>query len=366
MIGTNKLFNFSILGACISYSFFRGPAKKIAANPKKVIILRWTPHMGDVVYTTPLFLAIKKKYPGCKVYVVGRGRVEEVIRHNPDIDEFIEYKDNFWETAMRIRREGFDFGCVAKPGTTEGFALLYLGGVKAISLFDILNEPRVRSATYPAMLKLGIPIPFYNHQYIPPQFLKLLEPIGIKNSDVQFKLYFSKEADEKVKNIFRDNNISIGKDLIAAIAPGGSTEDRWWPAERFSELAKILSNKYSAKILLLGAGKDKKAIDSVIANLGSSICINLLDQNLDEFKATVAKCSVVIGNDSGPMVTADAFNIPQMIFVGPTDPKEYHTSSGPTYRILQAKSGRVDDIAFDEAIKELYYLLNNIKNVKKA
>ena len=88
--------------------------------------------------------------------------------------------------------------------------------------------------------------------------------------------------------------------------------------------------------------------------------VNFLNQNLDEFKATVSRCSLVIGNDSGPMVTADAFNIPQMIFVGPTDPREYHTSPGPTYRILQAKSGKVNDITIDEAFKELYYLVSNL------
>jgi ADP-heptose:LPS heptosyltransferase len=183
--------------------------------------------MGDVVYTTPIFSAIKKKYPNCKIYVVGRGRIEEVIRYNPDVDEFIEYKDNFWETVEKIRKEKFDFGCVAKPGTSEGFALLYLGAVKAISLFDVLNEPKVKSATYPFLLKLGIPVPFYNHQYIPPQFLRLLEPVGIKNPDVHFKLYFSKEADVKINKIFQENNINPD-DFIVAIAPGGSTEERWW------------------------------------------------------------------------------------------------------------------------------------------
>jgi ADP-heptose:LPS heptosyltransferase len=316
--------------------------------------------MGDVVYTTPIFSAIKKKYPNCKIYVVGRGRIEEVIRYNPDVDEFIEYKDNFWETVEKIRKEKFDFGCVAKPGTSEGFALLYLGAVKAISLFDVLNEPKVKSATYPFLLKLGIPVPFYNHQYIPPQFLRLLEPVGIKNPDVHFKLYFSKEADVKINKIFQENNINPD-DFIVAIAPGGSTEERWWPADRFAELAKTLANKNNAKILLLGAGKDKKAIDSVISNLGNLSHVNFLNQNLDEFKATVARCSLVIGNDSGPMVTADAFNVPQMIFVGPTDPREYHTSPGPVYRILQADSGRVNDITLDMAVKELYYLLGNLK-----
>ena len=355
-----KFINLGVLLLCLLVYPFRGGARKVAVNPRKIVILRWTPHMGDVVYTTPMFSAIKKKYPECKVYVVGRGRVEEVIRHNPDVDEFIEHCDNFWETVGNIRREKFDFGCVAKPGTSEGFAMLYLAGVKTISLFDILNEPKVKSVTYPFLLKLGVPIPFYNHQYIPPQFLKLLEPISIHNSDVKFKLYFSDEADKNIKNKLANNGINPENDFVVAIAPGGSTEDRWWPADRFAGLAKVLASEHKAKILLLGAGKDKKVIDKVIENMDGTPCINFLDQNLDEFKATVARCSLVIGNDSGPMVVADAFDVPQMIFVGPTDPKEYHTLPGPTYKILKGKEGIIKTITLDESVKKLEDLISRI------
>ena len=272
--------------ACLMYAPFRGLARDVSEEPKKIVILRWTPHMGDVVYTTPMFSAIKKKYPNCKVCVVGRGRVEEVLRYNPDVDQFIEYKDNFWETVKKIRREQFDFGCVAKPGTSVGFALLYLGGVRAISLFDVLNEPKVKSITYPFLLKLGIPVPFYNHQYIPPQFLKLLEPLGIQNPDVRFKLYSSPDAEAKVLGTLKDNNVYPGKDFIVSIAPGGSTEDRWWPADRFARLVKYLVAKYNAKILLLGAGTDEKAINDVIQNLGDTQYINLLTQTLTQFLST--------------------------------------------------------------------------------
>ena len=59
------------------------------------------------------------------------------------------------------------------------------------------------------------------------------------------------------------------------------------------------------------------------------------------------------------MVTADAFDKAQMIFVGPTDPREYHISPSPTYRILKADSGKVSDITLDEAVKELKIIVSN-------
>ncbi len=360
----SKLKNLGIFLACLLAYVYLGKANRKIAGPKKIVVLRWTPYMGDVVYTTPLFSAIKTRYPGALVYVVGSGRVGEVIRHNPDVDEFIEYTGGFSRMVRRIRKEQFDFGCVAKPGTSEGFALLYLGGVRAISLFDVRNEPKVRSVTYPFMLKLGIPIPFYNHQYIPSQFLKLLEPIDIKDPDPHFRLYFSREADEKILNTCKERGVNAGQDFIVGIAPGGSTEERWWPAERFAHLAQLLATRHAAKIVLLGAGKDKKAIDVVAQALGGT-AVNFYNQNLDEFKAVVSRCTLAIGNDSGLMVTADAFDVPQMIFVGPTDPKEYHTAPTQTCRILQAQTQKVQDISLEEAVTELESLVQNICHSEK-
>ncbi len=320
--------------------------------------------MGDIVYITPMFRAVKIKYPESKLYVVGAGRAEEVIRHNPDIDEYINYEGDFWSVVKRLWKEKIDFACLANAGSFEGLALLYLSGVKCISAFSTINDKKLSSLFYYLLSRWVAGKPFYTGRYIPTQYLRLLEPIGANTGDAHFRLYFSKEAENKINSVFIQNNISVD-DFIIAFAPGGAVPERWWPAERFTELAKILHKEHNAKILIIGAGKDEKPISDMLAVLGDIPAVNLLNQNLDEFKATISKCDLVIGNDSGPMVTADAFDVPQLIFVGPTNEKEYHMPPRPLYRIMKAVSGRVHDISVKDAILELNIILNNLKKKKQ-
>jgi len=356
----SKIFNIQLFLLCLLYSIFRGKSDKLISNPKNILILRWKSHMGDVVYITPLFRAVKEKYPASKLYALGAGRVEEVIRHNPDIDEYIDYDGDFFGMVRKIKRLNFDFACLANTGSSEGLALLYLAGVKSICSFSTIDDKKIPSLSYNILSKLVINKPFYTGCYVPPQYLALLEPIGANNGDAHFRLYFSKKAGEKVDEMFKINAIENNRDFVVAFAPGGAVEERWWPAERFARLAEFLHDKYDAKILILGAGKDEKAISAMIGALNKNIaCVNLLNQNLDEFKATISKCDMIIGNDSGPMVTADAFDVANLVFVGPTDEREYHRPAGPINRIVKSTTDKINDITTAEAMAELEIILSN-------
>src|SRR3989338_6702587 len=57
-----KIENLFLVVLSLLFMLLRGRAKRTDHEVKKIVILRWTPHMGDVVYTTPMFSAVKKKY----------------------------------------------------------------------------------------------------------------------------------------------------------------------------------------------------------------------------------------------------------------------------------------------------------------
>ncbi len=323
--------------------------------------------MGDIVYTTPMFCAVKTVYPDSRLYVIGGGRAKEVIGRNPYVDEYIDYKDNFWEVVKKLRKENIDFACLANLGSTIGFAMLYLGGVKCISVLSLASGDGDKSFSYSILRELAVIKPFYTGTYVPSQYLKLLEPIKANTGDIHFRLYFSKEAESRINIIFTQNNIKSDSDFIVAFAPGGAVEERWWPAERFARLAEFLYRERNAKILIIGAGKDERAISAMVNVMNKNVpYVNFLNQNLDEFKAAISKCNLVIGNDSGPMVTADAFDVANLVFVGPTDEREYHLPPGPKNRVLKGAGDNVSAITFDMAKKEIYLILSTLSKKKET
>ncbi len=373
---TARLYNGVLTLVCFAYALVRGNAVHPPKDPKTILVMRQKPYIGDVVYVTPLFRAIKKTYPHATVILVGAGRVEEVIRHNPDIDRYIPY-EGFFRTLSRLRKSppdlskseaignksqsslgAPDFAVLANAGSVEGLALLFLSGAKCISVFS-LGEGRKGSFLYNVLSTLVCTTPFQRGVYVPPLYLKLLDPIQANTGDVHFHLYYSDKARKVVAELFAQHNIDPKRDLVVAIAPGGTTEDRWWPAERFAAVARSLADNHGAKIFLIGAGKDKKAIEEVIRHCDTEV-VNLLDQSVDELKAFIAQSHLVVGNDSGPMVIADAFDVPNLAFVGPTDWREYHAESDSFHRIVQSPTSDIRGISLESATVELDVVLRAI------
>ncbi|MDD5085643.1 MAG: hypothetical protein PHE61_06345, partial [Candidatus Omnitrophica bacterium] len=57
-------------------------------NIKRILITRLD-RIGDVILSTPVFEAAKKKFPGCYLACLVQPHAEEIVRGNPYIDEVI-------------------------------------------------------------------------------------------------------------------------------------------------------------------------------------------------------------------------------------------------------------------------------------
>ncbi len=333
-----KLTNFYIIFISLVRFLFRGKANKKPQGVKSVLVMQATPNLGDMVCITPVFRAIKQKYPDSKIYLMSKGKGAEIIKGNPYIDEYMSSAESPFKLIKKLRDKKIDFAVATNP-STSGLGVLYLSGIPCISSFVISGPQKIYSRLYDIMIKLVTQIPLKAGVYIPAQYLNLLKPIGIQTDNIQFELFFSKEADKTVMDFLSDNNVSPNHDFMVAIAPGGSTDIRWWAAEKYAALADYLFKKYQAKIFFIGAGSDRKPIEDVVSFMDKQTkYFNLLNQPIEEFKAFMSRVNLVIGNDSGPMTIAKAFNAAQMVFIGPTDEREYQLPNGPLNRIIKSET----------------------------
>src|SRR3989344_8854904 len=118
-----KVKNLFLLLCCLLYRFFRGKATSLPSSIERIIVFRSKPHIGDMVYITPIFENMKRAFPKSGITLIGSSRVLEVVEHNPSIEKTIDYKNGFFKTLMKIRKENWDFGCLINPGSVEGLAL---------------------------------------------------------------------------------------------------------------------------------------------------------------------------------------------------------------------------------------------------
>jgi ADP-heptose:LPS heptosyltransferase len=311
---------------------------------------------------------------------MSRGKGAEIIKSNPYIDEYISSRESPFELIKKLKNRSIDFAIATNP-STSGLGVLYLSGIPRISSFTVSGPQKIYSRMYNILKKLVVQIPLKTGVFIPAQYLNLLEPLGIHTDDMRFELFSSQEADKEVQDFLSKNNVKPGTDFIVALAPGGSTDIRWWAAEKYAALADHLFKKYQAKIFLIGAGSDRKPIEDMISFMDKQTkYLNLLNQPIEEFKAFMSRVNLVIGNDSGPMTIAKAFNAAQMVFIGPTDEREYQLPNGPLNRIVKSKTRgepitnslnwisydekearrQMTEITLEDAIKELDILMKNL------
>lgn len=375
-----KLQNAFLVFRCLMFLPFRGRALKCSLQPKRILVHQATPNLGDMVCITPLFRAIKQKYPDASIFLMSGGKGSEIVKSNPYIEEYIPNSGSISELIKKLRDKKIDFAVATNP-STSGLGILYLSGIPCISSFVIPGPQKIYSRLYNIMRRLVVQISQQAGGYIPAQYLNLLKPINISTNDVQFELFFSEDADKKVLDFFTENNIVPTRDFIVAIAPGGSTDIRWLSAKKYAALADHLFKKYQAKIFLIGAGSDRKPIEDMISFMDKQTkYFNLLNQPIEEFKAFMSKVDLVMGNDSGPMTIAKAFHAAQMVFIGPTDEREYQLPNGQFNRIVKSKTRgepvtnstnwisyddkearrQMAEITLEDAIEELNILLKNL------
>jgi heptosyltransferase-2 len=330
-----KLKNSLAFFICILYFFIRGRANK-SKNIKKVLIVQMG-KLGDMVCVTPMFRAIKEKYPEAKIFVMGNAVNKELLADNSDVDEYIEYRRNIWDLIKHIRQEKFDFACVTSPNFM-GLVILYLGGISMITAPRVLNGfSPYQTASYRFIRNLVVSVSHRMGFYAPKEYLKLLEPIGITSQNTKKHLGISHNELNKIDEIFSKNNIGLD-DLKIIIAPSVGNKIKIWPADRFATIADVLIEKFGAKVITIGGASDKDVLNQMLraAKLGDRI-VNLQGLTIGELKALVSKADMLIAADSGPIYIAEAFDVATVDIIGPIDENE-QPPIGAIHKIVLPKN----------------------------
>ena len=95
------------------------PEEKRAADPDRILVIA-TRQIGDVLLTTPLIRAARRRWPRARIEVLGFQGTLGMVRGNPDVDALIESPSRFGWRGLRAfvptiwRR--YDLALVTDPG----------------------------------------------------------------------------------------------------------------------------------------------------------------------------------------------------------------------------------------------------------
>ncbi len=340
LVTTLNFKRIPIYLACLRRFIIGGRAITIPKSIKTIIIIQ-TAKMGDMVCTTPVFRATKKFRPDIRLIVFGDKPSLETLENNSDVDERVNI-DDFQKLVRSIKKIAPDYACLVLPDFTS-LAALYVAGVKAIVTPEIKSGFSTGATlSYNLLKKLVITVPYYTGQYFARQYLKLLEPAGIKSEDTTKHLDFSKAAHQRIEIFLKGNNTVKGRDLLVGMSTSAGNKIKLWPAPNFAKVADYLYQKYYAIIFLLGGPMDKVETAQVINHVASNTklinCSGLF--SIDELKALIANLDLFISVDTGSIYVAEAFSVPTIDIVGPIDERE-QPPIGPGHKIVSIHSNLI-------------------------
>ncbi len=292
--------------------------RKMIQDPVQKILIVKLRAIGDVVLSTAVIPNLKKAFQSAVIHFAVEPAGEEVIKGNEDIDRVIVLPSKKTEKSSRVSRM-FESIRFVKNLRKEKYDLV----------FDLFGNPRSAFLTWVTGAKYRVGFNFRGRKYA---YNIRVRPRGDRVHEVDFNLdalrelnipiidrlpYFPipEKAEEKI-NRWMDGR-RIRRQFLAGIHPWGSWEAKRWGLNHFAELADRLSETYSANVIVLwGPGEQQHA--KKVCSLARTAPILAPEMSLKELGALLARCDLVIANDSGPMHISAAVGTKTIGIYGPT------------------------------------------------
>jgi len=146
----------------------------------------------------------------------------------------------------------------------------------------------------------------------------MLEELGLEGVDPGWRPAMPLELVEQGAGALRRSGVL--REGAVGLAPTTVWgESKRWPAERFGELANRILKRGMESVVVIGPGEEQFARE-VRCAAGWGIPVVGEDLDVAGLAGVLARLSVLVCNDSGPMHLAAAVGTPGVALFGPTDP----------------------------------------------
>ncbi len=256
-----------------------------------ILIVRLS-SLGDVLLTTPVIRALKKKYPTSKIDFIVKKEYSDAVRLNPNVNETIIHSDGE-KFLPGLKKKNYDL------------IIDLQNNFRSRRIISVLNIPFVyfKKPTLKKFLLVNFKINLLKDcKPMSQRYVESINELELDNDGLELYVPSGLNPD-----IFKDGNY-IG------ICPCAKHFTKRWPEEYFIELGNSLREK-GYPIVIFGGKDDLEICSKVSDSIKDSI--NLCNEN-DLFRTAVnmKNCKLVICNDSGLMHTASAMKVPVVAFFG--------------------------------------------------
>lgn len=279
---------------------------------RRILVIR-PGGMGDMIVLLPVIATLQNQFPDVVIDLVCERRNVEVLTLGSMEKSAMVYDSNPFRFLRLLVKQKYDVAV-----DTEQFHHFS-------AVFALISGAPVR---------IGFKInphrnPLYTHlvNYMPDgpegeQFMKLLEPLGIRDAGYSLQSILSGFNLPLPTAIEADIGQLFGSGSFAIIHPGSSTVYKLWQTENFVKLTQLLHEKLNLGIVFAGNSNDSKVSTQISKAVNKAGCRTLSyvgKPNLTTTAAVMKRARLFVGADSGLAHLAVALGLPTVVLFGPSD-----------------------------------------------
>ncbi|MBI4801137.1 MAG: glycosyltransferase family 9 protein [Elusimicrobia bacterium] len=303
-------------------------------DPKRILLIVFK-GIGDVLLTTPLIRALKKRHPSAEIFFLTKKPSEKILRNNPLVSGIIIRGKG---ALKRIRALKLDTVIDFMRSAPSGWYTRLSGAKQRIAFH------------YPLGFFFYNIMPRYRDRgYTVHNRLRLLEPLDVRDGDIKLDLNFTGENAAKADAFLAAANLDPAKDLIITFDITSPRGHRMWPGEKFATLADALSEKLGARIIFLAGPGELNCVKKALAAAARPHLV-AADFDLLDLAAFFKRVKLHVGTTSSPMHIAVSQGAPTFTVYGARNGPE---NWGPPLALHGYAQGDLAGLAPDEVFEKI-------------
>ena len=281
--------------------------------------------IGDLINLSPSLRAIRNAFPNDRITLICNSITKFLSRSCPYVDSIFYNSKSFefedfdsliqWQIDFAKKLLPFKFDlAICFCHQIGGYLLSYMSGAKKIAGYR--SPALCDSKTFPVggvIDLINLPIegnkskPHIIHRYI-----RIVE--GILNreiDDLELEAWFEPRCMKTARQILSDYGFL--NQTIFAIVMGGTSAAKYYPPEKYAQLAQKISVEIPyARFVILGGLQDIESGEIFSKEFENPDRVLDLSGKINyaETAAILSMCSMYIGNDTGAMHVSAAVEIP--------------------------------------------------------
>jgi ADP-heptose:LPS heptosyltransferase/SAM-dependent methyltransferase len=319
-------------------------------NPEqlqRVLVVRLD-GVGDVIMTTPFLRELRRFLPGAWITLVVKPDLLNLVELCHHVNEVITFDGHIESNLKHLRlhtraldlarkrlwHRSFDLAIVPRWDADiyhAAFVACLSGATWRLAYSEHVNEiKRELNRGYDQLFTHILEDKTLKHEV--ERSLEIVRYLRGAGEEERLEIWLSQEDRAMAESLLQSHEVSPDG-LLIALGPGAGDSRRMWPLGNFAELGTWLKEKYSASLLVVGAGGEEYLGHELEQQLRGTVINSVGRTTLREACALLEQCQLYIGNDTGAMHLASAVGVSVIeISCHPLNGSHLHANSPRRFR----------------------------------